>query len=380
LCIFEPIRQNNRLMQYNWQQSDWRKFQYDENFFTQIGLTLMEMAGQSQGYLKGLNTAFQEASIVDILVKEAIKTSAIEGELISRVDVISSIRKNLGYTSPSLVIKDKRSEGIAMLLVKTREEFDKDITEDMLFDWHRLLMRGNHSIEVGKWRSHSEPMQVISGAIGKEKIHFEAPPSVLVPQEMALFVEWFNATKPEGTRPIHNTLIRSAIAHLYFETIHPFEDGNGRIGRIISEKALAQGLKRPILMSLSTAIEADKKAYYEALQKAQNSNSIQDWIDYFGKTILKAQYDFIESIDFILKKTAFFDTRKYMLNVEQEKALSKMLEESETGFIGGMNARKYQSINRVSKSTATRHLQDLVEKGILIAKNSGRSTSYDVNI
>jgi Fic family protein len=367
-------------MQYNWQQSDWRNFQYDEDFFTQMGLTFMEMAGQSQGYLKGLNSAFQEASIVDILVKEAIKTSAIEGELISRADVISSIRKNLGYTSPSLVIKDKRSEGIAMLLVKTREEFDTDITEDMLFEWHRLLMRGNHSIEIGKWRSHNEPMQVISGAIGKEKIHFEAPPSVSVAHEMQLFIDWFNATKPKGKSPIHNTLIRSAIAHLYFETIHPFEDGNGRIGRIIAEKALAQGLKRPILMSLSTAIEANKKAYYEALQKAQSSNQIQDWINYFGETILKAQHDFIESIDFILKKTAFFDTHKSMLNVEQEKAISRMLEDNETGFIGGMNARKYQSINRVSKSTATRHLQDLVEKGILIVKNSGRSTSYNVNI
>lgn len=367
-------------MQYNWQQTDWRNFQYDEKNFTQMTLAFMEIAGQSQGYLKGLNSAFQEVSIVDILVKEAIKTSAIEGELISRADVISSIRKNLGYTSPSLIIKDKRSEGIAMLLVKAREEFEADITEAMLFDWHRLLMRGNHTFEVGKWRSHSEPMQVISGAIGKEKIHFEAPPSVSVPQEMALFIDWFNATKPDGISPIHNTIVRSAIAHLYFETIHPFEDGNGRIGRIIAEKALAKGLKRPILMSLSTAIEADKKAYYEALQKAQSSNHIHDWIDYFGKTILKAQDDFIKSIDFILKKTAFFDTHKSLLNVEQEKAISRMLEESETGFKGGMNARKYQSINRVSKATATRHLQDLVEKEILIVKNSGRSTSYDVNI
>ena len=145
-------------MQYNWQLSDWRNFQYEVKDFTQMALTYVEMAGQSQGYLKALNTDFQEVSLVDILVKEAIKTSAIEGEMISRADVISSIRKNLGYTSPSHIIKDKRSEGIAMLLVKSREEYEAELTEEMLFEWHRLLMRGNYTISVGQWRTHSETM------------------------------------------------------------------------------------------------------------------------------------------------------------------------------------------------------------------------------
>lgn len=367
-------------MVYNWQQQDWRNFQYDEKALTNIALTFMETAGQSQGFLKGLSLNDQEESIVNILVKEAIKTSAIEGELISRADVISSIRKNLGYKTPSFTIKDRRSEGIAILLVKSRETFEADLTEEMLFEWHKLLMQGNYIVTVGQWRMHHEPMQVISGVLGKEKIHFEAPPSVNVSSEMEMFMDGFNATKPTGKTPIENSIIRSAIAHLYFETIHPFEDGNGRIGRIIAEKALAQGLKRPILMSLSTAIEAEKKAYYEALQKAQSSNIIDDWLHYFGQTIVKAQQDFIQSINFLLKKVAFFDTHKTLLNPEQTKALNRMLEEGENGFKGGMNARKYQSINQVSKATATRHLQDLVEKGILITQNSGRSTNYQVNI
>jgi Fic family protein len=367
-------------MLYNWQQKDWLNFQYDEKALINTTLTFMETAGQSIGFLDGLTLADQEESLVSILVKEAIKTSAIEGELISRADVISSIRKNLGFKTPSFTIKDRRSEGIAILLVKSRETFEADLTEEIMFEWHKLLMQGNYMVKVGQWRTHQEPMQVVSGALGKEKIHFEAPPSLNVPSEMKTFINWFNATKPTGKIRIENPIIRSAIAHLYFETIHPFEDGNGRIGRIIAEKALAQGLKRPILMSLSTAIEAEKKAYYDALQKAQTSNKIQDWLHYFGETLLHAQQNFIQSIKFSLKKAAFFDTHKSLFNPEQAKVLSRMLEEGEDGFLGGMNARKYQSIAQVSKATATRHLQDLVEKEILIAKNSGRSTNYQVNL
>jgi Fic family protein len=175
-------------------------------------------------------------------------------------------------------------------------------------------------------------------------------------------------------------LIRSSIAHLYFETIHPFEDGNGRIGRVIAEKALAQGLKRPILMSLSNTIEADKKAYYAALKQAQRTNDLTNWIHYFSETILKAQQEFIQTIDFSLKKTHFFEKYLPQLNQAQHKVISRMLEEGEGNFQGGMNARKYQSISGVSKATATRHLMDLVEKNILMVQKGGRSTEYQVNL
>ncbi|MFM2268065.1 MAG: hypothetical protein RL757_1506 [Bacteroidota bacterium] len=367
-------------MVYNWQQQDWRKFQYEKTAFTEISLSFMDLAGQSLGVLEGLSEHEQADSIVTLLVKEAIKTSSIEGEFISRIDLISSIRKNLGYATPTHFIKDKRSEGIATLLVKVRENFDSDLTETMLFEWHQWLMLGNSSIRIGKYRNHLEPMQVISGAIGKEEIHFEAPPSVQVQKEMDLFLDWFNATKPTGQTPLSNLLIRASIAHLYFETIHPFEDGNGRIGRVIAEKALAQGLKRPILMSLSTAIEANKKAYYDALKKAQRTNQITDWIHYFSNTILKAQQDFIQTINFLVKKTKFYDRCKLQLNDVQLKVINRMLEEGEEGFQGGMNARKYQIIGKVSKPTATRHLQDLVEKDIFKVQNSGRSTNYQINL
>lgn len=366
-------------MKYNWEQKDWRAFRYDEALFTDIAFSFMSLAGQSLGYMNGLSGSEQAESVITILVKEAIKTSSIEGELISRGDLISSIRKNLGYATPSYRIKDKRSEGIATLLVKAREKFDDDISEAQFFEWHILLMSGNTTINSGTYRTHIAPMQVISGTIGKEEVHFEAPPSAQVPYEMGSFIRWFNATKPSGETPISNVLIRASIAHLYFETIHPFEDGNGRIGRVIAEKALAQGLKRPILMSLSTAIEANKKAYYASLKKAQRTNNVSEWIQFFSQTIITAQKEFIETINFLLKKTHFFDKHKLLLNEAQMKVLGRMLEEGEENFIGGLNTRKYQSIGAVSKSTATRHLQDLVEKRILLVQQGGRSTHYTIN-
>ncbi len=367
-------------MKYNWQQEDWLQFQYNETDFTEKALSFMDMTGQSIGYLSSLSNKEQAESIIDLLVNEAIKTSSIEGEFISRVDLVSSIRKNLGYTTENFYIKDKRSEGIAKLLVKVREDFESDLTEAILFNWHKMLMLGNNYIKAGQYRNHAEPMQVISGAIGKEEIHFEAPPSKAVGAEMQMFFEWFNKTNPHGETPLHNLLVRAAIAHLYFETIHPFEDGNGRIGRVIAEKALAQGLKRPILMSLSTAIEADKKLYYIALKNAQRTNNATEWIKYFIAVIFKAQQYFIETIYFSIRKMKFFDTYKLQLNDAQTKVLGKMLEEGEANFKGGMNAKKYQSISKVSKATATRHLQDLVEKGIITNQNAGRSTQYQVKL
>jgi Fic family protein len=367
-------------MTYNWEQKDWLQFRHNESDFTEIAFRFTALAGESHGYLQNLSSNEQSETILTILVKEAIKTSAIEGEILSREDLASSIRKNLGYPTPSIIIRDKRAEGISTLLVQARENIGEDLTEEQLFEWHKLLMMGNKSINSGQYRSHPEPMQVVSGASTKEIVHFEAPPLINVTEEMKSFFEWFNETKPNEKRPIANLLIRAAIAHLYFETIHPFEDGNGRMGRIIAEKTLAQGLKRPILMSLSTAIEADKKSYYAALKKAQRTNDVTEWIHYFSRTILKAQEDFIETINFLRKKTSFFDKYQSQLNDAQTKVIYRMLENGEAEFVGGMNARKYQSITQVSKATATRHLKDLVDKGILIPNQKGRSTNYQVNL
>jgi Fic family protein len=219
-------------------------------------------------------------------------------------------------------------------------------------------------------------MQIVSGGIGQELVHFEAPPSKQVPAEMDGFINWFNTSQDEIKKPI----LRAAIAHLYFESIHPFEDGNGRIGRAIAEKALSQSIGRPVLFSLSKSIEGNKKTYYDALQRAQRSNEITDWINYFVKTVLDAQIDAEQEIEFTLKKTKFFDEHKDELNDRQQKVVRRMLEEGHQGFEGGMNARKYVSLTGASKATATRDLQDLVQKEIFKPIGGGRSTRYEINL
>jgi Fic family protein len=265
-------------------------------------------------------------------------------------------------------------------MVAVRNSFAAPLTDETLFLWHRMLMSQATRIIAGAWRTHQEPMLVVSGAIGKEKIHFEAPPSTQVPAEMEKFIAWFNDTAPGAKNEIKKAPVRSAIAHLYFESIHPFEDGNGRIGRAIAEKALSQTIGRPVLLSLSQTIEADKKAYYLALESAQRNNEITDWMKYFVKTTFQAQLEAKRLIDFTLKKTKFFDLFKDRLNERQLKVIIKMLEAEPKGFEGGMTANKYISITKASKATATRDLQLLAELGVFVPEGGGRSRRYSLNI
>lgn len=367
-------------MKYNWQKKDWTKFKYDESVLDNLLLDFAEKIGRISGFLKGLTEEAQIEAMIDMMVFEAIKTSEIEGEYFSRKDVLSSIRNNLGLNTKREQIINKKTEGVAELIIDVRNSYLEDLTEEKLFSWHRMLMKGSKGIEIGTWRSHEQPMQVVSGAMGKEKVHFEAPPSNIVPSEMKQFIKWFNDTAPEGKHQINKPVIRSAIAHLYFESIHPFEDGNGRIGRAISEKALSQGVKRPILLSLSKSIESNKKKYYDSLQKAQRSNEITDWLLYFADMAIDAENQAEEQIEFILKKTKFFDQFKYLLNQRQMKVIKRMLDEGIKGFQGGMNARKYIGITQTSKASATRDLQDLVEKNVFIPSGGGRSIRYELNL
>lgn len=216
--------------------------------------------------------------------------------------------------------------------------------------------------------------------MGKEKVHFEAPPSSSVDGEMKTFFQWFNDTAPGSKDEIKKAPVRSAIAHLYFETIHPFEDGNGRIGRAVAEKALSQTIGRPVLLSLSRAIEAKNKLYYNALEQAQKSNEITSWINYFANTILEAQILEKQVVDFILKKAKFFDRFKLALNERHFKVVRRMLDAGPNGFEGGMSAEKYIGITKTSKATATRDLQNLLELEVLMVEGGGRSTNYVLNI
>ena len=367
-------------MTYNWQQPDWTDFKYDITAVQDVLFAFAEKTGQVSGILKTLPDNIQTDAIIDLMVSEAIKTSEIEGEYLNRSDVMSSIRHNLGLDPDAPPTADRRAKGAADLMVDVRNSFQDPLTEEKLFEWHKMLMSGQRrKLDIGMWRTHEEPMQVISGPIGKWKIHFEAPPSAQVPEEMARFIDWFNRTSPDGKDTIKNPVIRSAIAHLYFESIHPFEDGNGRIGRAISEKALSQGLGRPTLLSLSEAIEDKKKDYYEALKNAQKSNEITNWIIYFSNTALKSQIRAEENIEFILNKTKFFDRFKDQLNERHRKVIRRMLDAGVSGFEGGMSQKKYVAITKTSTATATRDLKYLAEIGVLKQVGGGRSTRYKID-
>ncbi|WP_298740468.1 Fic family protein [uncultured Chitinophaga sp.] len=366
-------------MLYNWQQPDWPDFKFDPGKIENILLAFAQETGHVSGMLNMLPEALQQEAITNTLIAEAIKTSAIEGEYISRQDVVSSIRNQLGLNISPDPVKDKRAQGVSELVVDVRNTYKEELTKEKLFGWHKALLKHSRGINTGAWRKDEAPMQVVSGSVGKEKIHFEAPPSSRVPEEMDRFIQWFNDTAPGGKREITKASVRAAIAHLYFESIHPFEDGNGRIGRAIAEKALSQTIGRPVLLSLSATIERHKSAYYQALETAQRSNNITAWMNYFVGTVLEAQQQTRQLIDLTILKTRFFDRFKNNLNERQLKVIRKMLEAGPEGFEGGMTARKYISITRTSKATATRDLQELVELGALKSEGKTRSIHYSIN-
>lgn len=362
-------------MIYNWQMPDWPKFTYDISAIFDELTQFSQQIGRVSGIIDALPEGTQLETLIDIMVSEAIKTSEIEGEYLSRADVMSSIRNNLGLGNEPEA-KDARAVGVAELMVSVRQQYAAPLTQDEIFDWHRKLMKGNRRVNAGKWREHDEPMQVVSSRLDRPTVYFEAPPSKIVPNQMKEFIDWFNRTAPNGTHPIKQAPVRSALAHLYFESVHPFEDGNGRIGRAISEKALSQGIGRPALLTLSKAIEAQKSQYYDALMAAQRTNEITDWLKYFADVCLRAQADAEAQVEFTLQKAKFFDQFKDRLNNRQLRVVRRMMDEGPKGFEGGMSAGKYASIAKTSKPTATRDLQELLELSALKVTGGGRSTRY----
>ncbi len=363
-------------MSYNWQLSDWKKFSYDIGCLDKYVHNFSEKIGVSKGSLEILSKKYKNKNLIEILVTEAMKTSEIEGEYLSRKDVMSSIKTNLGL-SIKQECKDVQAKGMATLVTKIHSDYTSSLSEEMLFDWHKMIFPSKSKVAVACWRTHSEPMQVVSGSYGKEEIHFEAPPSKIVPKEIKTFIKWFNDTAPGGKKELLFAPVRSAIAHLYFESIHPFEDGNGRVGRAIAEKALLQTVGFPLLISLSTVIEAERMKYYQALKVGQGTNEVTQWVVYFTEVILQALDNSAVLIKFTVQKTRLFDTYKNQINTRQTKVLKRMLQEV-SGFEGGMTAKKYMRITKTSKPTATRDMQKLRELGIFKPFGEGRSTSYQV--
>lgn len=367
---------------YNWQKSDWPHFKYDLRHLERDILAIAEKAGLISGKLSHLARQQQTETMIDLMVEEAVKTSEIEGEFINRPDIRSSIKNKLSLNPETVKVYDKRASGLADLMLNVRDTFIQPLSENMLFDWHIMLLASttNRNIRIGCWRTDEEPMQIISGQYNNQTIHFEAPPAKDVPNEMVRFIQWFNDTAPNQAKSIHYAPVRAAIAHLYFESIHPFDDGNGRIGRAIAEKSLSQGFGYPVLLSLSRVMEADKKAYYTALNRASKSNEITHWIEYFVQSVMKAQHEVESQINFIMKKAQFFATYHDKLNERQLKVIQRILKEGTNGFEGGMSAKKYMAITNTSKATATRDLHQLVMMNIFTSIGSGRGVRYELNL
>ncbi len=271
-------------------------------------------------------------------------------------------------------------QGISELMVDLYRGVDEALTEDQLFSWHRMVVSGRTDLrDIGRYHTSDEPMQVVSGASYAPKVHFEAPPSPRVRKEMDSFLEWFNSTGP-GTNSALPALTRGGIAHLYFESIHPFEDGNGRIGRAVAEKALVQGFGQPIIVALARSILAHHADYYRALEDANKSNDLTKWLRWFSAIALEAQYRTFAQIDFVIHKAKLLERLKGRINGRQEKVLLRMLREGPEGFEGGMSAKKYSTIAETAPATTTRDLAGLVEVGALIRSGELKYTRYELNI
>ena len=365
-------------MKYNWQLPNWPNFTYSTETFFQKSLQFAQTFGEFNGIILGINKELKQEALLEILINEAIKTSELEGEFMSREDVMSSIKNNLGIY-PKLIVKDKKASSIAEMLVHVQENLNHPLSLELICTWHKLLMKHNQYINAGAWRTSLEPMQIISGSYGKETVHFEAPPSSQVPIEMNKIILWYNSDHYLSNDNISSTLLKSAITHLYFETIHPFEDGNGRVGRALADFTLSKCLGSPILFSLSKSIEKNKKVYYQELKKAQSDLEITSWINYFASIILDAQIDAKELLKFTLLKSKFFEKFGNQLNIRQTKVLNRMLMDGNTDFEGGITAKKYMHITKTTKATATRDLQFLHQLGVLTQFGLGRSVSYQIS-
>jgi len=362
---------------YNWQYKDWPNFTYSTADLSAISVVFAKELGLIGGLITGLNDDLKQEALVEILIAEAIKTSEIEGEYMSREDVMSSIKRNLGLNDDHAV-RDKRVAGVAKLMTTVRTDAANKLSLGMIRHWHQLLMGGFPKINGGEWRKGEEPMQVVSGAYGKELIHYEAPPSSQVPREMEQFIEWFKHDRFEVKDNMTQALLKAAVAHVYFESIHPFEDGNGRVGRALAEYTLSNTLQSPVLLSISKIIEKNKKQYYEALKQAQSGLDLTAWIHYFTQVIVEAQRNARELVEFTVKKAKFFDRFTALLNERELKVIKRMLENGLEDFEGGMTAKKFIAIAKTSKATATRDLQHLHAIGIFNQIGAGRSVRYQL--
>lgn len=366
-------------MTWNWQKPDWPNFRWDRARLEAAEKQFLVSGGVFVGTARHLGKEERDQLTIEAMSTEAVTTSEIEGEILDRASVQSSLRKQLGLATDERRVRPAE-RGIAEMMVDLYRSFAEPLSEEVLFRWHRMIMSGSRNLrDVGGYRTGAEPIQVVSGPIDEPQAHFEAPPSAYVPSEMERFIAWFDRTAPGREEPLP-ALTKAGIAHLYFESIHPFEDGNGRIGRAIAEKVLAQSLGQPTLTALAATILARRKSYYEALEAANKENEITHWLMWSAGVAIEAQRRTIALAESLIDKTKLLDRLRGQLNARQEKALLRMFREGPEGYRGDLSAGIYSTSTGASPATTTRDLADLVAKGVLVREGERRYARYHLSV
>jgi len=372
-----PNRQPLFLIHSLHQQKDWPNFYWNSEQIVSLLSEARNLQGRLIGKMESLGFNLRNEALLDTLTLDVLKSSEIEGEFLNPEQVRSSIARKLGMTIPGMVESERNVDGVVEMMLDATQNCFKPLTSERLFDWHASLFptgrSGMYKITVADWRKDSTgPMQVVSGAMGKEKVHFQAPDSSLLEKEMKLFLDWF--TNFEKTELV----LKAAIAHLWFVTIHPFEDGNGRIARALTDMLLARSDKsNQRFYSMSAQIRLERKEYYKILEKTQKGNlDITEWIKWFLNCLINS----LKSSDSVLVNVLFkaeFWTKhsKIMINERQKKMLNKVLD----GIDGKITSSKWAKMAKCSKDTAIRDINDLIEKKILQKESAGgRSTNYEL--
>lgn len=367
-------------MKYIWQAKEWPNLTFkNDKLLTLLGKVRFAQ-GELSSRIRNLGFNLGKEARSEVLVTEAVKTSAIEGTQVDAAVVRSSVARHLGFSSEGLPPSDRYIDGMVDVLLDATMHFQNPLTARRLQGWQAALFptgfSGLHRIRVGKWRG-KEPMQVLSGPMGQERVHFEAPPHDCVEKEMSQFLSWWSKSRGKM-----DGLIRAGVAHFYFVTIHPFEDGNGRIARALTDSALAQDEQQEQrFYSLSSQIMAERKAYYDILESSQKGEvDITIWLQWFLECVERAIRSSEKIIARILAKSEFWQRfSEVTMSPRQRKVVNRLLDAGPGGFEGGLTTRKYRGLTKTSRATAFREINDLLEKGIL-KKNEGlgRNVSYEL--
>lgn len=362
---------------YIYQYSDWPEFYWNSDEIYDLLLEVKYRQGVLKGYLKAVGFAFRDSTFLEAITAEVTQSSAIEGELLNTENVRSSVARHLGLEYVGLENQDRYVDGIVEMMLDATQKYQQKLTASRLGNWQSVLFPTGRSglfpITVGTWRKNDKgPMQIVSGAMGKERVHFEAPDSVQVKKEMNLFLKWFN-----GKVKI-DPVLKAAVAHLWIVTVHPFDDGNGRVARAVTEMQLTRADDFPQrFYSMSAQIRKQRKSYYDILEKTQRGSlDITEWVHWFLNCLKAALEESESKMKRVMEKTQFWDKHHTTeLNERQRKMLNKLWD----NFEGKLNTSKWAKMCKCSSDTALRDIQDLVSKKILKQdKAGGRSTSYSL--